>query len=413
MLTEKEVKAVRSGEKNRLIADGGGLFLLVSPAGGKSWQYRYRFVGKEKTLSLGRYPLVSLAKAREMHIQARLALTQGHDPAAQKKALKAEATAHAETEAAKAKALALTVAKVVQQWLEKSEPGWSPVHIRDTRQKLDRYILPRIGEKPIAEIGRREVKEILDTLDAGGKIPTLKKVRGIIGQIFQFAINQEISGVKEDPTLYLRGKGVFTTHIVRHRSALTEPKDIGALMSAIENYADSELRTKIQTALALKFSALTFCRPGEISKAEWSEIKWDRQLWIIPTEKMKARKEHLVPLARQTLDLLTKLKPITGHSRYLFHSERADSRPMSAETVNAALRRMGVSREEMTSHGFRRMASTRLNEHGWNADWIEMQLAHSDKNKIRSFYNSALYLDGRREMMQWWADYLTAYEPNK
>lgn len=397
ILSDFTIKALKKkpAKKLRRHLDGHGLFFVVSPAGGTWFEFRFRYQGKDKTLNLGRYPETSLAEAREKHQAAQEQLKRNLNPVTVKQAaIQAE------------KMAGITLGEIVQQWLGKREPGWSPATKEDKHQKLGRYILPRLGSKPIAEISRREIKEILDTLDARGSFPTLKKVRGIIGQVFQFAINHEIPGVKEDPTLYLRGKGIFTTHTVRHRSALTDPRDIGALMRGIESYGDSELGTRVQTAIALKFTALTFCRPGEISRAEWTEIDFDAQLWRIPAKKMKMHRDHLVPLAKQALELLGRLKPITGHSLYLFPNVRTDLEPMSAETINAALRRMGFSREEMTSHGFRGMASTRLNEQGWNADWIELQLAHSEKNGVRSAYNSALYLDGRREMMRWWADYL-------
>ena len=397
MLSDFAIKALKKkpADKLRRHLDGRGLFFVVNPAGETWFEFRFRYQDKDKTLNLGRYPATSLAEAREKHQIAKEQLKNNLNPSAIKQtAIQAE------------KMTGITLGEIVQQWLDKRKPGWSPKYQKDIHQKLDCYILQRLGGKSIVEIGRKEVKEILDSLDAKGNIPTLKKVRRIIGQIFQFAINHEIPGIKEDPTLYLRNKGMFTSHIVRHRAALTEPREIGALMRSIENYGDSELRTKVQTAFALKFSALTFCRPGEISKAEWTEIDLNTQLWCIPAKKMKMRRDHLIPLAKQTLKLLDRLKIITGHCIYLFPNERTDLRSISAETVNAALRRMGFSREEMTSHGFRGMASTRLNEHGWNSDWIELQLAHSEKNGVRSAYNSALYLDGRREMMQWWADYL-------
>ena len=371
LLTDIAVKAAKPGEKIRRVMDGEGLFLTITPDGAKWWAFRFKYDGQEKMLSLGSYPGISLAEAREKHQAARKQLKEGINPAAAR-----QAAAQAE------KMAGITLREVARQWLEKREPGWSPVHIRDTRQKLDRYIFPRLGGKPIASIGRREVKEILDMLDRCGNIPTLKKVRSIVGQVFRYAVNQEIPGVNEDPTLYLRGKGIFTTSIVRHRAFLMEPKDIARLMRAIEGYADPEIRIKTQTALALKFSALVFCRPGEIAKAEWSEFDFGRRLWTIPASKMKAKRTHLVPLARQTLKLLDQLKNITGHCCYLFPNTRTDSRAMSAETINAALRGMGFSREEMTSHGFRGMASTRLNEHGWNADWVELQLAMWNKTKF-------------------------------
>jgi integrase len=392
-LTDSSIKALKPGEKTYKAMVGGcpGLFVAVASTGSKIFRLQFLFQGKSQLLTLGAYPGTSLFEARAEGLRQKEAIKRGINPCAEKRATKA-----------KAKAYALTFREVVRQWLEKVEPGWSESHKRDTRQKLDCYILPRLGDKPIAEIGKAEVKEILDTLEARGKIASIKKVRSIVGQVFQFASLQEIPGVQFDPTALLRAKGLFTAHKVKHMAALTTPKDVAALMKAIFAYEEASL----QTCLALKFSALTFARPGEVRHAEWTEFDFDANLWRIPAEKMKIGQPHLVPLATQTLEVLRQLKPMTGHSRYLFPSLRSADRPMSEATVLAALRRMGFSKEQMTAHGFRGMASSLLNEQGYNRDWIERQLAHGEKDAIRASYNHTDYLAQRRTMMQEWADYL-------
>ena len=393
-LTDSSIKALKPRGKAYKAMVGGcpGLFLAVSPTGSKIFRLQFLFQGKSQLLTLGEYPGMSLYEARAEALRHKEAIKRGINPCAEKRAAKA-----------KAKASALTFREVVRQWLEKVEPGWSETHKRDTRQKLDCYILPRIGDMPIADIGKNEVKEILDTLDARGKIASIKKVRGIVSLVFQYAIISDTPGVQFDPTTLLRAKGLFTTHKTKHMAALTTPKEVAGLMEAIYAYEEISL----QTSLALKFSALTFARPGEVRRAEWSEFDLEEKLWRIPAEKMKVRQPHLVPLATQTLEILRQLKPMTGYSRYLFPSLRSADQPMSEATVLAALRRMGFSKEQMTAHGFRGMASSLLNEQGYNRDWIERQLAHGERDDVRAAYNYAEYLPERRKMMQEWADYLT------
>lgn len=392
-LTDAAIKALKPKPKAYKVTDGTvpGLVLGISPTGKKVFRLQFLFEKKFQLLTIGGYGELSLSEARIKALEAKKQISQGINPCAEKRASKAQA-----------KAEGLTFRAVTEEWRLKAEPGWSEVHIRDTRQKLDCHILPRIGDLPIAEVGKAEVKAILDTLDARGKVPTIKKCRGIISQVFGYALASDIPGVTFDPTSLLRGKGLFTAHKPQHRAALTAPKDIARLMKAIASYGE----TSLQTCIALKFSALTFCRPGEIRHAEWAELDFDDALWRIPAEKMKMSEPHLVPLAKQAIALLHELRPMTGHSRYLFPSLRSPDRPMSEATITAALRRMGFSKDEMVAHGFRGMASTRLNEMGYNRDWIERQLAHGEKDKIRSAYNFSDFLKDRRTMMQDWSDYI-------
>jgi integrase len=395
-LTDTSIKSLkpRQDGKNLKAMVGGclGLFLDVSHrTGSKIFRLQFRLNGKSQLLTLGEYPGMSLLDARATALRHKEDIKRGINPCAEKKAAKAKVKSHA-----------VTFREVSDQWLEKVEPVWSEVHKKDIRQKLSCYILSRIGDKPVAEVGKNEVKEILDTLDARGKLGSIKKVRGIISQIFRFAILQDVPGVQFDPCTLLRAKGLFTSHKIKHMAALTTPKEVAGLMKAIFAYEESSLLT----SLAMRFSALTFARPGEVRRAEWSELDLNDKLWRIPSEKMKTRQPHLVPLSRQSLDILRRLKPMTDYSRYLFPSVRSPDEPMSEATVLAALRRMGYGKEQMTAHGFRSMASTLLNEQGYNRDWIERQLAHGDKDAIRASYNHTDYLEGRRKMMQDWADFL-------
>ena len=368
----------------------GGLYVMVFPSGTKVFKLSYHVGGKEKLLTIGKYGEFSLAEARDKAREAKRLIAQGEDPSALKK-----------QDRAKAKADSLTFQEVAEQWLILRQAEWSAVHLKDTRQKLDLHVYPIIGGKSVRDVGKAEIRVILDSLQAQQKAPTLQKIRGALSQILRYAIDTEIPGVQIDWASQLRGKQ-YSNPAPQHRAALTTPQEVGALMRAIDSYRD----TSHLTALALRFSALTFSRPGEIRRAEWSEIDWQEKLWRIPASKMKMKQPHLVPLARQTLELLGELRAISGQKTYLFPASWGGERPMSEATVLAALRRMGFSKEQMSAHGFRGMASTLLHENGFNHAWIERQLAHSERNKVSAAYNHSEFLVDRRNMMQWWADHL-------
>lgn len=397
-LTDAAIKALKPKDKSYKISDGtiGGLFLAVSVAGKKVFRLAYKFGGKAQQLTLCSYPEFSLAEARQRALTAKAQIAQGIDPAAVKREGKA-----------RAKIAQTTFRDVAEQWLNMRRPEWSDVHLKDTEQKLNRHILPRFGDKPVAEVDKTDVKAALDTLQAQQKFATLKKVRSIISQVFNYALDIELPGVLTDWTARLHRQ--YSSPAPKSRAALTTNTQVKGLMQAIESYAG----TSLLTSLALRFSALTFCRPGEIRRAEWAEFDFADSVWRIPADKMKMGQMHIVPLARQTLDVLERLRPLSSHSRYLFPSVRSDSRPMSEATITAALRRMGYSKDEMCAHGFRGMASTILNEQGYNPDWIERQLAHCPRNKVRSAYNHAEFLEDRRRMMQDWADYLDIEDKNE
>ncbi len=393
ILTETKLKSLKPQNKPYKVTDGkvNGMFAAVSTAGGIAFRLAYKFDGKTQQLTLGTYPMFSLAEAREMAEKARKQIAQGINPAATKKAAKA-----------KVRAEETTFRVVAAQWRASCQDTWAPVTLDDTVKRLDKHILPSFGDKPIADITKADIKAVLDSLHAHGKLQTLKKVRATISQVLRYAMDQEIPGVTADWTTQLHRQYPNLTAREKHRAAITDPRQVKGLMQAIEAYEE----TSLLTCLALKFSALTFARPGEVRHAEWSEIDLENKLWRIPAEKMKARQEHRVPLAKQTIDVLERLKPLSGNGKYLFPSVRTADRPMSEATVNAAIRRMGYEKLEMCAHGFRGMASSILNEQGFNRDWIERQLAHGPQDKVRAAYNRTEFLDGRREMMQAWADYL-------
>lgn len=286
---------------------------------------------------------------------------------------------------------------VARRWMARQDVA--EITASKNRWILETFLFPHIGHRPIGEITPRELLDALRFSEARGLLETTKRAKIKAGQVFRFAI---IEGLTDnDPTPSLRG--ALRTPKPKHHAALVDPKDVGALLRAIEGFSG-----QLTTRAALRLAPLVFVRPGELRQAEWSEVDLEGAMWRIPGERMKMKAPHLVPLATQAVEILSELQPLTGAGRYLFPGLRTASRPMSENTVNAALRRLGYSGEEMTGHGFRSMAATRLNEMGWNADAIERQLAHAESNKVREAYtHAAQYLEERRRMMQVWADYLS------
>lgn len=395
-LTDLSIKALQpraDGKEMRTFdphPDYPGLYVATSSTGRKTFRLKYHYGGREKLLTLGTYPATSLALAREKAMKAREHLARGIDPATIKKE---EQTPD-------------TFRHWAELWYAKMAPTWSEVYCEDVRRnKLDLHVLPVIGEKLLPDLAKRDYEAVLNLLKAATKLETAKKVRGIMGQVVDFFINETEREITNWP-FRLRKDFSVSKRDRKHRAALVLPGEIGLLMANIEAYREINL----QTYLALRFSALTFQRPGEIRKAEWAEIDWKEKLWLIPANKMKARREHSVPLSKQALAVLEELKPMTGNGRYLFPSTRSKASPMSEATVLAAIRRLGYDKTQMTAHGFRGMASTTLNEMGFNKDWVEMQLSHVEENDVRGAYNFAQYLPQRRDMMQQWADHLYKLE---
>jgi len=333
------------------------------------------------------YPDTNLKEALEKRDTAKKQIVGGIDPSENRKAVKQAAIAAATN----------NFESVAREWHSKFKTKWTPDHAGRLLTRLEKDVFPYIGARPIHEIEAPELLQVMRRIEARGVIDTLHRALQNCGQIFRYGV--ATGRCARDPCGDLRG--ALTPVKAKHHASITDPKQIGDLLRAMEGYQGSFV-----SKCALAFSALTFCRPGEIRQAEWSEIDFNARQWRIPGAKMKMRQQHIVPLAKQSISVLDELHQVTGESKYLFPSERTRDRPMSENTVNAALRRMGYTKEEMTAHGFRSMASTRLNEMHFNRDWIERQLAHSEKNGVRAAYNYAEYLSQRAEMMQAWADYL-------
>jgi len=385
-LTNTAIKNVKPAEKSFRMFDEKGLYLEVAPSGGKWWRFKYRYAGKEKRLSLGTYPDVSLANARERRDAARKLLAQGTDPGAARKEEQAISADDART-----------FGVVALEWYEKQRPGWTESTAYNIMRRLERELLPPFGTRPIKKVAPKMILEAIAKIEDRGCHETARRALQCCGQIFRYAMVSDY--VESDPTPSLRG--ALMAVVEKHRASITDPKAIGPLLRALWGYEGSPI-----TACALRFAPLTFVRPGELRHAEWSEFDLDTAEWRIPGPKMKMKEQHIVPLSRQALVVLETLRTLTGGGRFLFPSERTGDRPMSENTVNGALRRLGYTKEEMTGHGFRSMASTLLNEIGWNRDAIERQLAHAERSGVRAAYNYAEYLPERRKMMQAWADYL-------
>lgn len=382
-LTEIEIRAAKAVDKPVKLFDGGGLFLLVNPNGSRWWRFKYRYDGKERGISLGVYPDVSLKRARTGRDEARRLLVDGIDPSSRRQADK-----HARS---------VTFKVMADEWLEQRAKTVAEITLAKARWMLSEFIFPEVGSRPIHKITAAELLATLRPVEARGKHETAHRTKQYVGQVFRFAV--ATGRAERDITADLRG--ALTPVTSKNHAAVIDPAAIGALLRSIDGYAGQPV-----THAALKLAPLVFVRPGELRQAEWSEINLDAAEWRIPAQKMKMREPHIVPLSRQAVEILRELRPLTGSGPYVFPSIRTSQRPMSENTINGALRRLGYSNDEMTGHGFRAMASTCLNEQGWHPDVIELQLAHAERNKVRAAYNRATRLAERRKMMQAWADYL-------
>ncbi len=388
MLTDTRARSAKPTVRPLKLSDAGGLHLLVQPHGSKLWRMAYRFAGRQKTLALGVYPTVSLLEAREKRDGAKRLLAKGIDPSAQRRLDRQAARTPGTTFKA--------VAEEVIVKLEKE--GRADATLTKKRWLLQ-FAYPSVGHRPIAEITAPELLSVLRRVEERGCYETARRLRSTFGTVFRYAI--ATGRAERDPAADLRG--ALISPKVTHRPAIVDPASIGALLRAIEGYAGHPL-----TTAALRLAPLAFVRPGELRCAEWSEFDLEAAEWRIPAAKMKMRRPHRVPLSRQALAIVGDLQARTGDERWLFPSVRSTSRPMSENTLNAALRRLGYGPDEMTTHGFRSMASTRLNEMGrWNPDAIERQLAHQEPDDVRRAYtHAAEYWLERVQMMQEWADYL-------
>ncbi|NAS98229.1 integrase [Pseudomonas syringae pv. actinidifoliorum] len=382
-LTDTALRNAKPRDKLYRLADAQGLCIEVTPSGGKLWRLRYRFDGKAKMLSLGIYPAITLAQARERREAARKMLAQGVDP-----------SAHKQQEKTAAAAQVLTMELLAREWYDYNRPRWAPATSSKVLQYLESDIFPVIGRQPASEVQRPELVELVRKIEKREAFNVARKVRQWLSQIFRFGLAKGV--VPGNPATDL---DVVAAHAprTRHHPHVSE-SELPELLERLET-AQCDITSKI----AIRLLALTAVRPGELRLAPWSEFDLDAATWTIPAARMKARRPHIVPLPRQAIALLRALHELTGTYPLAFPGRNNRARPMSENTVNKALSTMGYEGRQ-TGHGFRHLLSTSLNSRGYNRDWIERQLAHGDQDSIRDTYNHANYLEQRRGMMQAWAD---------
>jgi integrase len=386
-LTDTEIKRAKAAEKAYSMGDGGGLYLWVKPTGGKLWRWSYRFEGKEKLMSLGKYPDVSLAQARERHTEARKLLATGVDPMALRKAEKT----------AEKVAVENSFQSVTAQWLEHWQEGKSPRHVDSVRRRMAADILPCLGARSIAKIEAPELVAMANAIQDRGARDIAKRALETVGQVFRYGIAHGYA--KRNPATEIRPSDILKS-IPKTNYARIDAKELPTLLRRIEVYQGKQV-----TRLAMKLMATTFVRTTELIEAKWAEFDLENARWDIPAERMKMRTPHIVPLATQALEVLEMLRDLAGDSEWLFPGDFDTAQPMSNNTILAALKRMGY-KGRMTGHGFRGLASTILHEQGYAHDHIELQLAHAPRNAVSAAYNHALYLEPRARMMQDWADFL-------
>jgi integrase len=387
-LSDTKARNAKPVEKQFKLYDTDGMYLLVTPNGGKCWRLKYRFQGKEKLLALGTYPEVSLLEARQRRDEARKQLSNRIDPGAIKKAQKA----------ARGEQVANSFDVVAREWHSKFSGTWSAGHAGTIKERLEKEVFPYIGARPIADITTPEMLAVLSRMESRGALGMAHRVRNYCSQIFRFAV----ATCKAERDIASELKGALAPVKFGHMAAPTDPKDVAPLLRAIDEY-----KGYFVVKCALRLAPLLFVRPGELRQAEWAEIDFETEQWNIPGEKMKMKAPHVVPLSRQAMHILRELQPLTGHGKFVFPCARSFYRPMSNNGINSALRRMGFDKTEITGHGFRAMARTILDEVlQVRSDIIEHQLAHAVRDPNGRAYNRTSHLAERREMMQTWADYL-------
>jgi len=384
-LTNIEVKNAKPKAKPYKLSDGGGLFLLVQPTGSKWWRYKYRYAGKEKLLALGVYPEVSLADARDRHLEARRFLSEGNDPNEVKKEAKRLIILNTEN----------SFEAVAREWHENRSHMWSPRHTSQIMKCLEADVFPKIGRRPIADITAPDLLAIARVIEARGATNIAHRAIQYSGQVFAYAI---VTGkATRNPTLDLRGA---LKPLNKKHNPYLKADELPEFLEKLQNYDGH-----IQTRLALKMLIYTFVRTIELRGAEWTEINFDKAEWRIPAERMKMRDPHIVHLSTQMISLLKEMKKYTGQWKYVFPNQFNPSKIMSENTVLYALYRLGYH-SRTTGHGFRACATTILYEHSFSKDAVERQLAHAERNTTRASYDHAQHLPERRKMMQWWSDYL-------
>lgn len=385
-LSDTAIRSAKPREKQYKLHDEKGLLLIVRPTGGKLWRLKYRFAGKEQQLTIGTYPEVSLSTARKRRDEARTLLAEGKDPSVEKRRSKV----------AEAISAANSFKAVAEEHIAKRErEGAATATVAKAKWHL--ASLDKLHSRPIAEIEAFEVLDVLRRLEAQGTLEAARQIRAFASRVFRYGV--ATTRCKADPAALLIG--ALTAPTVKNHAAITDPKEVGALLRAIEGYEGQP-----STHFALRLAPHVFVRPGELRQAEWTEFDLDRAIWIIPASRTKMRKEHAVPLSRQVVAILREAEKYSGGGALVFPGLRG-KRPISDNTLNAALRRLGYGHDDMTAHGFRAMASTLLNDSGkWRPDVVERALAHGERDKIRAAYNRAEYWEERAAMAQWWSDHL-------
>ena len=398
MLTDTKIKTLKPKDKRYRIADANGLVLEIKPNSAKYWRYRYRFDGRANMISIGEYPFITLAQARQDRDKYKALLYQGINPSTYKKEIRAEKAANKISEQS-------TFNKMFFDWYEHNKELWKPNYCKDILKRTTKHLLPYIGDKPIESITSKEMLRIFKIIESAGTIDTLYKVKGVASRVFRFCVGLGV--IEHDPTRDLPSD-IFKKRKVSNYAHISDPKEIGGLLRMIDQYKGS-----YQIATALKIAPYIFVRPLELAGLKWSEVDFTDKLIRIGAERMKMGETHIVPMSEQVIKLLESIKDIEVGSVFVFPSPATSKRHISPESLRAGLRRMGLSNDEMTTHGFRHMASTRLYELGFNGDVIERQLAHGERNKIKAAYNHAQHLEERRIMMNKWADYLDGLRDNQ
>ncbi len=393
-ITDTRIKTAKPKEKPYKLTDGGGLYLQIQPTGAKYWRLAYRYTDKQKTLAIGVYPEITLAQARLDRDKARKLLASGTDPATamSKRVKKKQQLIKTEN----------SFEAIAREWHENEREGWSKDYASSVIKSMGKEVFPYIGHIPLKELTAPLVLEVLRKVESRDALELASKTLQRCSAVFRFAI--QTGRAEYNPVTDL--KGALKTRKVIHRAALSRA-DLPEFLTKLSAY-DGHM----QTRLALNLVVLTFVRTGEIRGARWDEFDLDRAEWRIPAERMKMRSEHIVPLSQQALATLDELKPLSGHRELLFPSEKTWKKPISENTMLYAMYRMGYH-GTATVHGFRATASTILNESGFKSDVIERQLAHAERNKVRAAYNRSEYLEERKKMMQWWADFLEGIKNNK
>lgn len=385
-LSDVAIRNAKPRDKAFKLYDSAGLYMEVSPSGGKWWRLKYRLGGKEKRLSLGVYPAIGLAKARKRRDEERALLADHIDPSKHRR----------EQKSAQALNAVNTFEQVAREWFAKAAPGWAPAHAERKNRLFERDIFPLMGQRPIAEITSPDLLNVLRRIEKRGALETARRALVYSGQVFRYAVATGRAIL--DPSGALRG--ALTPVQSRHFAAITEPEKLAPILRMFDGYEGT-----LPVRCALRLMPLVFVRPGELRKAEWSQFDLDAAEWRYAVSKTNT--QHIVPLSRQALEILRELSPLTGQGRFVFPSARSGQRPMSDNAILAAMRTMGIGKDEMTGHGFRAAARTILDEVlGVRPDFIEHQLAHAVRDPNGRAYNRTAFLPERHEMMQKWADYL-------